>query len=129
MDEMDPRPAAPTTLEPVAPPPQRRGRWIVAGLVVVAAIAGTIPAFCILGTKPLPEAYRYLPADSVVVLEFRPEWPGDQRQHLGNFLARFPGFADPSSFSDKIEQVLSRLIDQATDGQVDYWTQIQPLLG
>jgi len=125
---MDPRPDDATTLEPVAPPAQRRGRWIVAGLVVVAAIAGTIAAFLILGTKPLPEAYRYLPADSAVVLEFRPEWPGDQRQHLGNFLARFPGFADQSSFSDKIDQVLSRLVGQATDGQVDYWTQIKPLL-
>src|SRR3990167_2686271 len=128
MDEIDPRPDDATTLEPVEPPPERRGRWIVAGLVVAAAIAGTIAAFLILGTKPLPEAYRYLPADSAVVLEFRPEWPGDQRQHLGNFLARFPGFADQSSFSDKIDQVLSRLVGQATDGQVDYWTQIKPLL-
>jgi hypothetical protein len=126
---MDPRPDdAATTPEPVAPPPQGRGRWIVAGFVVVAAIAGTIAAFLILGTKPLPEAYRYLPADSAVVLEFRPELPGDQRQHLGNFLARFPGFADQSSFSDKIDQVLARLVGQATDGQVDYWTQIKPLL-
>lgn len=126
---MDPRPDDDaTTPEPVAPPPQGRGRWIVAGFVVVAAIVGTIAAFLILGTKPLPEAYRYLPADSAVVLEFRPEFPGDQRQHLGNFLARFPGFADQSSFSDKLDQVLSRLVGQATDGQVDYWTQIKPLL-
>lgn len=126
---MDPRPDDDaTTPEPVAPPPQGRGRWIVAGFVVVAAIVGTIAAFLILGTKPLPEAYRYLSADSAVVLEFRPEFPGDQRQNLGNFLARFPGFADQSSFSDKIDQVLSRLVAQATDGQVDYWTQIKPLL-
>ena len=126
---MDPRPDDDaTTPEPVAPPAQRLGRWIVAGFVVAAAIAGTIAAFLILGTKPLPEAYRYLPADSAVVIEVRPELPGDQRQHLANFLARFPGFADQSSFSDKLDQVLSRLVGQATDGQVDYWTQIKPLL-
>ncbi len=123
---MDPRPDDATIAESAAP--RGRGRWIAAGIVVIAAIAGTIAAFLILGAKPLPEAFRYLPADSVVVLEFRPELPGDQRQHLGNFLANFPGFADQSSLDEKLDQVLDRLVGQATGGQVDYARQVKPLL-
>ncbi len=125
---MDPGSEDVATTKVVALPPQGRGRWALAGFVVVAALAATIAVFLILGAKPLPEAYRYLPADSAVVLELRPELPGDQRQHLGNFLAKFPGFADQSSFSDKLDQVLSRLVGQVTDGQVSYAAQIKPLL-
>ena len=103
-------------------------RWIAATLVVVAAVGGALAAAVILGAKPLPEALRYLPADSVVVVELRPELPGDQRQHLGNFLAHLPGFADQSTLSDKIDEVLDRLVGRISNGAVDYAKQVKPLL-
>lgn len=139
MDEMEPRPEsiidqatpdAPTvavTADAVAGA-SRRGRWILAGLVSVLVIAGAIAAAVILGAKPLPEAYRYLPANSLIVGEMRPDLPGDQRQHLGNFLAHFPGFADQSILTAKIDETLDRLVSGASSGSVDYATRVKPLL-
>ena len=106
----------------------RRTRWVVAGLVSALAIGGAVVAALILGAKPLPEAFRYLPADSVIVAELRPDLPGDQRQHLGNLLAHFPGFADQSILTAKIDETLTRLVSEASSGSVDYTARIKPLL-
>lgn len=108
--------------------PAGRRRWIVGGLVAAVAIVGAVAVVLILGAKPLPEALRYLPADSVVVLELRPELPGDQRQHLGNLLAHFPGFADQSTLTKKLDETFERIVSEATDGSVDYATRVKPLL-
>ncbi len=110
---------------PVGP---ARTRWLTAGLVSVLVIAGAVAAALILGAKPLPEAFRYLREDSVIVAEIRPDLPGDQRQHLGNFLAHFPGFADQSNLSEKIDETLDRLVDSASSGSVDYTTRVKPLI-
>ncbi len=106
----------------------RRTRWVLAGLVSALVIGGAVAAALILGAKPLPEALRYLPADSVIVAELRPDLPGDQRQHLGNFLAHFPGFADQSSLAAKLDETLMRLVNEGSSGSVDYVTRIKPLL-
>ena len=103
-------------------------RWLIAEIVVLAAIGGTLAVALILGSRPLPEVLRYVPADSAVVLEIRPELPGDQRQHLGNFLAHLPGFADQSTLPAKIDESLDRIIRQVGDGAVDYASQVKPLL-
>lgn len=105
-----------------------RARWLIGGTVAVLAVAGAIAAAVILGAKPLPEAFRYLPADSVVVIELRPDLPGDQKQHLGNLLAHFPGFADQSSLEAKLDETFGRLVSRASGGSVDYTTRIKPLL-
>ena len=105
-----------------------RLRWIVAAIVVVAAVGGALAGALLLGAKPLPEALRYIPSGSVVVVEFRPELPGDQRQHLGNLLAHFPGFADQSTLAAKIDEALDRIVKQAGGGAIDYATQVKPLL-
>ncbi len=113
---------------PVPTPAGDRRRWVIAGLIAVAAIAGALAAALILGARPLPEGYRYLPADSVAFLELRPDLPGDQRQHLGNFLAHFPGFADQSILPTKLDDVYDRIVDEASGGAVDYRTRVKPLL-
>lgn len=105
-----------------------RTRWIVAGLVSILVIAGAVGAALILGAKPLPEAFRYLPEDSVIVAEIRPDLPGDQRQHLGNFLAHFPGFADQSNLPAKIDETLDRLVGSVSAGSIDYATRVKPLI-
>ncbi len=111
-----------------AAPRPSRTRWMVGGLVAIVAIVGAVMAAMILGARPLPEALRYIPADSVVVIELRPDLPGDQRQHLGNLLAHFPGFADQSILDAKLDESFDRIVSVASDGSVDYSTRIKPLL-
>lgn len=125
-------PEAPTAFDGSAPSPvtprSSRTRWAVGGSVAVLAIAGAVAAAMILGARPIPEALRYLPADSAVVVELRPDLPGDQRQHLGNFLAHFPGFADQSTLNAKLDDTFDRIVSEGSGGSVDYSTRIKPLL-
>ncbi len=144
MDQLEPRPddglsgspevapgtvvTVPPDVSPAAARSSRR-RWVVAGAVTALVAAATVAAALILGAKPLPEAYRYLPAErAAVVLELRLDLPGDQRQQLGNFLAHFPGFADQSTLTTKIDDTLEGLIDTVSNGTVDFATGIRPLL-
>jgi hypothetical protein len=105
-----------------------RARWLIGGGVAIASVAALVLAATLLGARPLPEALRYMPADSAVVVELRPELPGDQREELGTFLARFPGFADRSILDQKIDEVLDRAVSVAFSGSIDYPTQVEPLL-
>src|SRR4051794_967687 len=92
------RPEVP--VEEVRPPGGASGgrrRWIAGGAVAVAAVAATAAAVFVLGSRPTPEALRYIPGDSSVVVELRFDVPGDQLQKVGNLLAHFPGFKDQSS--------------------------------
>jgi Protein of unknown function (DUF3352) len=105
-----------------------RLRWAVGlGVAGVAAVVA-IAAFMLLGSKPAPEALKYIPADSVMVVEIRPDLPGDQLQKLGNLLAHFPGFKDQSTLPDKLDETLSRLVGQATQGGADYRADLKPWL-
>ncbi|MES2208817.1 MAG: DUF3352 domain-containing protein [Chloroflexota bacterium] len=119
-------PERPAVTSPVGRP--SRTRWAVGGLVAVLSIVGAVAAAVILGARPLPEALRYLPADSRVVIELRPDLPGDQRQNLGNLLANFPGFADQSTLGAKLDETFDRIVSQASNGSVDYATRVKPLL-
>jgi hypothetical protein len=124
--------AGPVATEPEAPAGptlgSNRARWLIGGGIAVAAVAGLVLIVTLLGARPLPEALKYIPADSAVLIEVRPELPGDQRQHLGNFLAHFPGFADQSLLQTKIDEALARIVSESTFGEVDYTTQVKPLL-
>jgi hypothetical protein len=105
-----------------------RARWAiglgVAGLAIVAVIAAVLT----LGSRPTPPALTYIPADAVLVAEFRPDLPGDQLQKLGNLLAHFPGFADQSTLPDKLDESFTQLLGRASGGSVDYRTDIKPWL-
>ena len=105
-----------------------RTRWLVGGGVAVASVAAIALAASFLAASPLPDVLKYLPADSAVVVELRPELPGDQRQHLGNLLAHFPGFEDQSTLNAKLDEVLDRITREASSGQVDFATRVKPLL-
>ena len=54
--------------------------------------------------------------------------PGDQLQKLGNLLAHFPGFADQSTLPAKIDESLSKLIQQGGNSAIDYARDIKPWL-
>lgn len=96
----------------------------LAGLVLVL----TAGAVFLLGGTSAPEALKYVPADSALVMEARFDLPGDQMQKLGNLLAHFPGFADQSTLTAKIDEALSRIVDTASGGDSNYATDIKPWL-
>ena len=105
-----------------------RARWAIglgiAGLAIVAVIAAVLT----LGSRPTPPALTYIPADAVLVVELRPDLPGDQLQKLGNLLAHFPGFADQSTLPDKLDESFTQLLGRASGGSVDYKADIKPWL-
>ncbi|MEO8462996.1 MAG: DUF3352 domain-containing protein [Chloroflexota bacterium] len=117
----------PTVAGTGASTPSRR-RWMIAGGIAAAAVIGAVAAVAFLGARPMPEAFQYLPANSALVVELRPELPGDQRARLAALLGHFPGFADQSTFSEKLDEALGRLVHDASGGTVDYTTRIKPLL-
>jgi len=119
----------PAPSDPLSPMPEgRRRRWLIGGGIALAAVAVAIWAAVFLTARPLPEGLRYLPGKSIAVAELRPDLPGDQRTHLGNLLAHFPGFADQSNLSEKIDELLTRITNAASHGTVDYATRVKPLL-
>jgi Protein of unknown function (DUF3352) len=105
-----------------------RGRWVVAGGVAVLAIVVIVGALLLFGKPATSTALQYIPGDAAIVGEIRMDLPGDQLQHLGNLLAHFPGFADQSTLSTKIDESMKRLL--ATEGQtgVDYVADVKPWL-
>jgi len=129
LTEADTAPAVQPVAATAAPTPgSSRGRWLIGGGVAVAAVAALALGASFLAASPLPEIFKYLPRDSAVVVELRPELPGDQRQHLGNFLAHFPGFEDQSTLDEKIDEVLGRITSESSNGEIDYATRVKPLL-
>jgi len=105
-----------------------RTRWLVAGGAVVAAVAIVAVAVAVLGSRPTPVALTYIPQDSDVVFELRPDLPGDQLERVGNLLAHFPGFQDKSNLAQKLDETLKRITASASNGSVDYATQVKPWL-
>lgn len=125
-------PPASAATAPVAKPAAvaggSRARWLVGLGVAGLAVAAIIAAVVVFGSRPTPPALTYIPADAVLVVEVRPDLPGDQLQKLGNLLAHFPGFADQSTLPDKIDESFAQLFSQASRGSVDYRADIKPWL-
>ena len=72
---------------------------------------------------------RWAPADSIVYVEARFDLPGDQHAKAAQFLAAFPGFADPASLDAKLGELYDKAIKSASDGKADYSTDIKPWFG
>lgn len=116
---------------PVTPPSQApRGgnyRWVIAGGVILLVVALTALAFTLFtGRAPRATVLAYVPADSLMYGEARLDLPGDQRMALGQFLSRFPGFADQSILESKLDETLDRIIGDATDGEASFTADIKP---
>ncbi|MFI5261123.1 MAG: DUF3352 domain-containing protein [Candidatus Limnocylindrales bacterium] len=106
-----------------------RGRWVVAlvATLVVVLVAGGLIVVAGAGAASVGPAYA--PADAILYVDARADLPGDQHQQLATFMARFPGFADPSSLDAKLDQALDKLIGQATGGTFSYTANIKPWFG
>ena len=104
-----------------------RGRWAAALAVVGVVAAGTVLAVMTLtGASPAATVTGYVPTDSVMYGEVRLDLPGDQRAEIGEFLSKFPGFADQAALDTKIDEVLDRLVSEGTEGKQTYTADIEP---
>ncbi len=110
-----------------APPKRSRVRW-VAALAVIALVVTTSAAAALMltGASPAATVMGYVPADSVVYGEVRLDLPGDQKREIGEFLSKFPGFADQAALDTKLDEVLDRLVSEATDGEQTFTADIKP---
>ena len=105
-----------------------RLRWLVGGGAVVLAGVLVVGAIAVLGARPVPPAMTYVPRDSVVVVELRSDFPGDQLSKIGNLLAHFPGYKDQSILGQKLDETLAKITRSVTSGGVDYASQVKPWL-
>jgi hypothetical protein len=128
-------PATPIATAPIgtqgapapATPPRSRVRW-AAALAIVALIVGVtaLATLSLIGSSPTSTVVRYVPTDSLAYGELRLDLPGDQRQKIGEFLSKFPGFADQAALDSKLDEVLDRLLTQGTDGKQTYTRDVKP---
>ncbi len=131
--EVHPTPIATTPLatsgqpDPAAAPRQSRARWLAAAGIVGLIVAITaIATLSLTGASPASTVVGYVPADSVAYGELRLDLPGDQRQEVGEFLSKFPGFADQAALESKLDEVLDRLLSESTEGKQTYSRDIKP---
>ncbi len=99
-------------------------RWGVA-LVVVALVVGAVSVGTILLTSGTATSTveGWIPAGTVIYLEGRADLPGDQRQNVGNIIAKFPGFKDQASLDAKIDQALDQVLRKSG---ISWTTDLKP---
>ncbi|OGO55245.1 MAG: hypothetical protein A2Z32_00125 [Chloroflexi bacterium RBG_16_69_14] len=120
---------APAVPVSTASAPRRGGRlrW-AAAIAVVAVVLGASAAVAALITNSASQAtvLGYVPPGTVVYGEVRLDLPGDQRRAAGEFLSKFPGFADQAALDTKLDEVLDELVKKASDGDQTYTADIKP---
>jgi hypothetical protein len=128
--------AVPVATTPTVPaaagdrPPQSRVRWIAAGGAIALVILVTaLAAIVLTSSTPSSVVLGYVPADSVAYGELRLDLPGDQRQKVGQFLSKFPGFADQAALETKLDEVLDRLISEGSQGKQTFARDVKPWFG
>ena len=115
-----------------SPAPRRSSRlaWGAAVVVVAVVIAASAAITLLLtGASPTASVLAHVPADSVMYGELRLDLPGDQRQQVGQFLSKFPGFADQAALDTKLDEVLDRLVANGTDAKQTFTKDIKPWFG
>jgi hypothetical protein len=105
-------------------------RWGIALLITVVILGiGAVAALLLTGQSAPSSLVGYAPADSLIYGELRLDLPGDQRQKLGQFLSKFPGFKDQATMPTKVDEVLDRVVQAMTSNQQDFSTHIKPWFG
>ncbi len=117
----------PTPVVASTGPRRSRTRWLAATAIVALIVGVTaIGTLMLTGASPTSTVAGYVPADSLMFGEVRLDLPGDQRQKVGQFLARFPGFADQAALDTKLDEVLDQLTSDGTNGEQTYSRDIKP---
>lgn len=126
-------PVPTTAVDPptqAAPPRSGRVRWIAAGVLIALVVALTgLATFALTSTKSTSVVLHYVPTDSVAYGELRLDLPGDQRQNVGAFLSKFPGFADQAALDTKLDEVLDRLVGEGSQNKQSYTKDVKPWFG
>ena len=121
--------AAPASAVVSTAPPRRRrrARWAI-GAAVIAIVLGTSAgvAALITGQSSASTVLGYAPAGTLVYGEVRLDLPGDQRRAVGEFLSKFPGFADQAALDTKLDEALDELVKSASKGDQSYTANIKP---
>lgn len=108
-------------------PRTSRTRWALAlGLIALIVIGTAAVTLALTGASPSATVLGYVPSGSVAYGEVRLDLPGDQRREVGEFLAKFPGFADQAALDTKLDEVLDRLVSEGTDGEQTFTRDIKP---
>ena len=101
--------------------PRSRLRWAAAIAVVALVIGASAAAAALLtGASSTATVLGYVPEGTIAYGEVRLDLPGDQKQAVGAFLSKFPGFADQASLDTKLDEVLDDLIRDASNGEQTY---------
>ena len=129
----EPAPDAAPAASVLPPDPASRGaqrRWAIAvGVVALVVVASAFAFSLFTGRAANAVVLGYVPEDSIVYGEVRRDLPGDQRANVGSFLSRFPGFADQSTIETKIDEILDRLVGEASGGSQAFSTDVKPWFG
>ncbi len=119
-----------TTAEPVRTSRGGGLRWGIALLITVVVLGiGAVAALLLTGQAAPSSLVGYAPADSLIYGELRLDLPGDQRQKVGQFLSRFPGFKDQANMPTKVDEVLDRVVMALTSNKQDFTTNLKPWFG
>ena len=123
--------AVPTAaIEPPAKEPKpSRGRargFIAAGLIALVVASTAVATLVLTSSQTTSTVLGYVPGDSVAYGELRLDLPGDQRQNVAEFLSKFPGFADQAALDSKLDEVLDRLVSEASKGKQTFTQDIKP---
>ena len=124
--------SGPVPASPVLPPgkgPRRggRARWAISlAVVAVVLVASAAVAALITGQSSTSTVLGYVPASTTVYAEIRLDLPGDQRRAVGEFLSKFPGFADQAALDSMLDETLDQLIKDATNDEQSYTADIKP---
>jgi len=127
--------ATPVPTAAINPPTQSarrssRGRWVAATILIALVVALTgMAAFALTSTKSTSVVLGYVPTDSVAYGELRLDLPGDQRQNVGEFLSKFPGFADQAALDTKLDEVLDRIVGQGSQNKQTFTKDVKPWFG
>ncbi len=122
------------TSRPLDPTPSKGGgrlRWLVAGaatLIVILVVGGVLFLAAPRAGAASATAH-YVPADTGMYAEFRLDLPGDQHDALAAFMNHFPGFADQAAFQQKLDESLNSVLNNKTNGAVDWNNDVKPWFG
>ncbi|MEJ7697965.1 MAG: hypothetical protein WKF78_15455 [Candidatus Limnocylindrales bacterium] len=106
--------------------PARR-RWLIAGsAIALVAVLSAVALMTLTGPAPPATVMGYVPPNSVMYGEVRLDLPGDQRQQVGAFLSKFPGFADQAALESKLDEVLDRIVGEASANEQTFTRDIKP---
>lgn len=125
MTDQMPRPMPDPSLPRTTDMPRRPWRWVTA-LLVTLAMLFAMTGVAVVAQTGETGGPRFVPANAVAYAEVRLDLPGDQHDQLAAFMSHFPGFADPSTFDTKIDEMLDQALSQASKGAATWTGNVKP---